>query len=191
MMIVKKYWMNVAGACSIVSASLAIPMFIIYVVFDKHNGGLEHLETALDLIGLGLLIYMLLSFKRLLNEQFHFYDVDKLIDLLIYGSAGVRSLYFLFLYGNAMDNMIIVLLPLGGVFLGIVRIIFALKLLLRLHDDLFGLLKPLCYALIVCGSCLTSTVLISVGLLASLATDVVLGLIFFRAAKGMSVQPSI
>ena len=66
--------------------------------------------------------------------------------------------------------------------LGILQIAFGVRLL-RLPDDLGGLHKPYCYLNIVTGACLTSIILIPVGMLAGAVSDVMLGTIFFQIAS--------
>ena len=62
------------------------------------------------------------------------------------------------------------------------QIMFGVKLL-QLSNDLKGLHKPYCYLNIITGICLATVVLLPVGILASAITDVMLGTIFFQAAK--------
>ena len=63
---------------------------------------------------------------------------------------------------------------------GIVSCVFG-AVLLRLHDNLFGLLKPLSYATITGGVSFAAVVLFPIGLIAFMVRDVILGIIFFRA----------
>jgi hypothetical protein len=68
------------------------------------------------------------------------------------------------------------------IFFGILSIMFA-KRLLRLSGNLYGLLKPFCYITIVSGICFITVFLAPVGIIAGAVTDVILGVIFFRAAE--------
>jgi hypothetical protein len=61
-------------------------------------------------------------------------------------------------------------------------IIFALRLL-RLPDRLYGYLRPYAFANIALGVCLASVVLVQLGVLASVAADTLMALIFFGAAR--------
>jgi hypothetical protein len=76
------------------------------------------------------------------------------------------------------------LLVLCGVVTGILSIVFAVKLL-RLQDDLFGLLKPYAYATMASAVCLATVILAPVGMLVDAAATVMLGVIFLRAARGL------
>jgi hypothetical protein len=55
--------------------------------------------------------------------------------------------------------------------------------LLRLPGNLYGLLKPFCYITIVSGICFITVLLSPVGIIAGAVADVILGVIFFRAAE--------
>jgi hypothetical protein len=55
--------------------------------------------------------------------------------------------------------------------------------LLRLSGNLYGLLKPFSYTQIVSGICFITVFLPLVGIVAGAVADVILGVIFFRAAE--------
>jgi hypothetical protein len=65
---------------------------------------------------------------------------------------------------------------------GILSIMFATRLL-RLSANLYGLLKAFCYTQIVCGICFITVFLLPVGIIVGAVADVILGVIFFRAAE--------
>jgi hypothetical protein len=65
---------------------------------------------------------------------------------------------------------------------GILSIMFGTRLL-RLSGDLYGLLKPFCYVTIGSGICLVTVFLLPVAILTGAVADVILGVIFFRAAE--------
>jgi hypothetical protein len=65
---------------------------------------------------------------------------------------------------------------------GILSIMFATRLL-RLSGNLYGLLKPFSYTQIVSGICFITVFLSPVGIVAGAVADVMLGVIFFRAAN--------
>ena len=66
--------------------------------------------------------------------------------------------------------------------LGIVSIVFAVKLL-RLKGDLFGMLKIYVYTTIAGGVCLVSIVLFPLSLIVVVASYILEGIIFLRAAE--------
>ena len=55
--------------------------------------------------------------------------------------------------------------------------------LLRLSGNFYGLLKPFCYVTIGSGICLVTVFLLPVAITAGAIADVILGVIFFRAAE--------
>jgi tellurite resistance protein TehA-like permease len=65
---------------------------------------------------------------------------------------------------------------------GILSIIFATRLL-RFPGNLYGLLKPFCYTMIASGICFITIFLAPVGVIVGAVSDVILGIIFFRAAE--------
>ena len=67
-------------------------------------------------------------------------------------------------------------------FFGIANILLGLRLL-KLNDDLFGMLKPLAYMSIVCGVCLASVLLSPFGMLAAVAKFIIQGIIFLRSSE--------
>mgnify|MGYP006870737291 CR=1 FL=1 len=73
-----------------------------------------------------------------------------------------------------------------GVPLGILSVIFGIKLL-EMQDNLNGLLKPYAILNIVAGVCFATFILAPLGLLIGAAGDVVMGLILLR--KGPSQVP--
>ena len=76
------------------------------------------------------------------------------------------------------------LIILIGIPLSVVGIVFAVRLL-RLQDDLCGLLKPFAYTTIAACICYVTVILAPIGGLVDAAATVILGLIFFKAARGL------
>jgi hypothetical protein len=68
------------------------------------------------------------------------------------------------------------------VFQGVVQIRFGYQLL-KVPNNLGGLLKPFCYLNMATGVCVASLVLILVGVVLSAMSDLMLATIFFNIAK--------
>jgi hypothetical protein len=66
----------------------------------------------------------------------------------------------------------------------VVGIVFAVRLL-RLRDDLGGLLRPFAYTTIAACICYVTILLAPIGGLVDAGATVILGLIFLRLAKGL------
>ena len=60
---------------------------------------------------------------------------------------------------------------------------FALPKLLKLKDDLFGLLKPYAYTTLAAAICGATIILMPIGLIIQLAALVIQGMIFLRAKE--------
>ena len=168
--------MKTAGWVCIVSAVTTFPFFI--MPFFAVWGESYSAQAILSFISLGLCIYVLHSLRRLLNEEFGFHLVDTHISVLIWVNVIVTVISVVVPNPDA-TFAIFVLIAL--VVLGIVTIAFAITLM-KLQDQLAGLLKPFCYLTIAQGVCMASIILILLSLLASIAADVLLALVFFRTA---------
>jgi hypothetical protein len=64
----------------------------------------------------------------------------------------------------------------------VITVIYAYKLL-KLDDDLFGLLKPFAYSTMAAGICGATIILMPIGLIIQLAAFVIQGMIFLRAKE--------
>jgi hypothetical protein len=73
-----------------------------------------------------------------------------------------------------------------GIPLAVLSIIFGVKLL-RLQDDLFGLLRPFAYVTIAAGVCFVTILLAPLGLVVDAVSNVILGVIFLRALRAPAV----
>lgn len=177
--------LNRAGWVSIVDAVLSIPLLILVLLLEhlaeRGGGSLKVLEIGLTLISTGMGIYVLLALKKLLNWGYQFYDVNTYISVLIWSSVIFAILDILPLDGG-LETAIVILVGIAAVVLGIVIIVFAIKLL-RLPDDLFGFLKGYCYFTIASGFCLATIILTPIALITSAVASIILGIIFFRATE--------
>jgi len=169
-------YMKTAGWVCIVSAVTTFPIVIMQTF--ALSGESYSAQAILSFISLGLFIYIFHSLRRLLNEEFDFHLVDTHIVGLIWINVAVTVISTV-VSNSDVAFAIFVLIAL--VVLGIVMIAFAITLM-KLQDQLAGLVKPFCYLTIAQGVCMASITLIPLSLLASIAADVVLALVFFRTA---------
>ena len=174
--------MKTAGWVCIVSAVTTFPILIMQYL--AVSGESYSAQAILSFISLGLFIYIFHSLRRLLNEEFDFHLVDTHITVLIWVNVGVTVISTV---GTTPDAVFAIFVLIALVGLGIVMIAFAITLM-KLQDQLAGLLKPFCYLSIAQGVCTASIILIPLGLLASIAADVLLALVFFRTADRVSVN---
>ena len=74
--------------------------------------------------------------------------------------------------------------------LGVIYVFLGIKLL-NCEDNLFGYLKPFSYLTIATGIMTAVVVLVFFGFITAIISDIILALIFFKAAKLMQTQGSI
>lgn len=178
--------LNLAAWIAIINAVITIPIIGLSIFFNAQSGAGAKVAQAILLIGsLWLFIYIFGSLKELLNTGFGFYDTDIFIKLLIWinvGSTAVSIFPLLIPRTGTVIGMlnVLLLIPMGVIF-----IIFSIKLL-KLTDSLYGMLKPFVYMSIVTGFCFATIFLIPFALITSAASDIILGIIFFRASENIT-----
>ena len=162
---------------------LTIPLIVVnFFIGLKQNIALDFVAVILNSLFMLIAIYILLTFKGLLNSYFSFYNVDTIIAMLIW------ALVFL-----AGANIVPLFLPEYKVNIGIFTLIFTLLCgilnimlgvkLLKLKEDLFGLLKPFSYLTIAAGILCVTIVLLPLYMIAEVISSILLAIIFFRATK--------
>ena len=174
--------LRLAGLLSIANGILTIPLFAmsVFLVSQPDSGG-KLLAMVLAGVSFILFVFIFLSLKGLLNTRFGFHDTDGLINMLIWVNAvslAVPFLEFLPVSEELATGAPVVLIAI----VGIVSIVFAIRLL-KLPDTPHSLLKPFAYTTLATGVCFATIVLIPVGLLAGIIADIILGVIFLRAAE--------
>ena len=182
-MAITKKQLDLAGWCSITNALIAIPSLAMSWFLDTVKGiGPRLSQAILTVVGLGLFLYVIYSFRKLLNGRFKFHAVDIYISLMIWGNVVLAILGLLSLGTDKLESFMEILTVAALIAFGVLSIMFATRLL-RLSENLYGLLKPFSYTQIVSGICLVTVFLLPVAILAGAIADVVLGVIFFRAAE--------
>lgn len=183
MMPITKQQLTLAGWLAIANALFAIPSIAMSWFLEKMEGMGPRLSQAiLTIVGLGLFLYVISSLKKLLNLRFQFHDVDIYISLLIWGNVVLAAVSLLTLGSKGFEWAMGILSIIAFIVFGVLSIMFATRLL-RLSGGLYGLLKPFCYVSIASGICFVTVFLAPVGIIAGAVADVILGVIFFRAAE--------
>ena len=159
------------------------------------KGGRSDLETLLlalsiDVISTALGIYALLKFRQLLRERYDFHAVDNLILILIFAGLIMSAVaYTGRLFGMnrpaAGPNFsgalpFVFILAFVGIAVGVLGIIFALRLL-KLPGTLNGYLKPLAYTELIGSVCFMLVFLAPIGLIMMVVFNVLLGLVFLNS----------
>jgi len=189
---------KLAGWLSIAYAVLFVPSFILSALFEyitKYYPGVAILDIVQSTITLIIDVFLLLMLKKLLNVRYRFHETDHIILVLIGFNIFLRIIGFakhvsIFLgitvsFESMPGDLIVfwvVLLATFFLLFGIAHIIFAIQIL-RLKDDLFGMLKPYAYATMTCGVFLASIVLSPLAMLVVVATFIIQGIIFLRSAE--------
>jgi hypothetical protein len=182
-MSITKEQLNLAGWLSITNAIFAIPSIAMSWFLDSIGGaGAKLSQAILTLVSLGLFLYVIIFLKKLLNYRFQFHEVDIYISLLIWGNVILEIFSLLSLGSRGFEWLMNILSIVSFIVFGILAIIFATRLL-RLSGNLYGLLKPFSYTNIVSGICFITVLLAPLGIIAGAVADVILGVIFFRAAE--------
>ncbi|MCS7278572.1 MAG: hypothetical protein NZ530_00740 [Thermodesulfobacteriaceae bacterium] len=185
----KKTQLKFAGWLSIISAIITIPVTkLLMFLHSVDKLEVKFFQMLLIFISVGLFIYIYLSFKKLLNLKFRFHHVDNCISILIFGNITLSILNILSLLIDFQNKIFDILFISIIISLGVVFIIFGLRIL-QLSHDLFGLLKPFSYTSIIIGLCystiilIPTNILIPIGVVADVIGDVILGIIFLKAAQ--------
>lgn len=185
--------LNLAGWLSVVSAVLALPVLIISFIsgiLEDKSATLLYLEALLNTGYVVLYVYILIMFRRLLNEKSAFHDVDKYFTFLIWINISITVIGIIALpFPEAQSiigiGVLVLLIPFGVIYM-----VFGIKLL-NCEDNLFGYLKPFSYMTIVTGAMIAVIVLALLGIITTMISDVILALIFFKAAKLIQTQGSL
>jgi hypothetical protein len=178
-----KKQLDLAGWCSITNALIAIPSLAMSWFLETVKGiGPRLSQAILTVVGLGLFLYVIYSLRGLLNSRFKFHEVDVYISLMIWGNVVLAAISLLSLGTGQLESFMEILTVAALIVFGILSIMFATRLL-RLSGSLYGLLKPFCYVTIGSGIFLVTVFLLPVAILAGAVADIILGVIFFRAAE--------
>ena len=174
--------LKLAGWLSILNAVITIPSAVMGFIMGFKNIAPNFVVIVLSVLSILIFIYILLTFKGLLNSYFNFYNVDTIIAMFIWASV--------FLTGA---NIVPSFLPEYKVKVGIFTLMFVLLFgilnimlgakLLKLKEDLFGLLKPFSYLTIATGILCMTIVLLPLGMIADVISSILLAIVFFRATK--------
>jgi hypothetical protein len=178
--------LRVAGFLALASAFLTLPWFIFTFYFaGRGDFAILIVEACMISGGLALLVYLLITFRQLLNGRFAFHHADKTISLLIQASIcqAVASLV-----GLGIPELAAAVRAYGlvmAVIVGILHMMFGIWLL-QLPDSLGGMARPFCYLNIITGFSLASILLLPLGLVTGCISNIMLGTIFFQAVDNRS-----
>ncbi|MBP1728496.1 MAG: hypothetical protein H6Q56_869 [Deltaproteobacteria bacterium] len=175
--------MTIAGWLAMISAFFTLPlMYLSYRLEGRLDATASIIQTTMQLAGTLLFVALLLYFRKLLHARFIFHDTDRSIGLMIKAGVIAGILTVVSLYVTSLKETTALAVIVILVAQGVVQVQFGYKLL-KLPDDLGGMLKPFCYANMATGIMIASVVLFPVGVLVSAISDLMLGTIFFNIAR--------
>jgi hypothetical protein len=181
---------KIAGWLSICLGILEIPLFITSLVFrsDPFLKPLFLLLIFTPLIFFRWIgtVYVLIQFRRLLNERYDFFKADVIITIqiivsIIIGAKDILMAYIdaLFRVSDAVGLVLYVFSLLVGGAIGI----FLGARLLAIREDPYGSLRTWAIITIIGSSCFVSVILTPIGLPLYLLNGIILGVIFLKAAQ--------
>ena len=186
--------LHLAGWISIGTAILTIPIVVLglYGMFALGTSGEKNIlliavEMIINSAYLFMFVVMLINFKYLLNEHLNVRSLNFLVMAMIVANIiltipSIISMPF-GLLGSPIDTILTLLL----IPYGILHTIFGIKIIL-LDDPLFGWRKSFSIFTIFTGISLATIILMPLGLITSVVSDVLMAIIFFSAAKTYSTE---
>jgi hypothetical protein len=174
--------LRLAGWLSILNAVLTIPSAVMGFIMGFKNIAPNFVVIVLSVLSILIFIYILLTFKELLNSYFNFYNVDTIIAMFIWANVFVTGANIVPLFLPEYKVKIGIFTLMFMLLNGILHIMLGAKLL-KLKDDLFGLLKPFSYLTIATGILCMTIVLLPLGMITDVISSILLAIIFFRATK--------
>ena len=175
--------LRLAGWLSITNAVLTVPGVALELARHSPTAAQEVKigSVLLAIVGLLLTVYILVALKELLDTRFDFHEADTLISLFIWATITLTAVTIFGVVFPQFEKATTFVVVAVVIPLGVVLIVFG-KRLLRLPNTLYGLLKPFSYAQIASGFCFATVMLAPLGVLTSAVGDIVLGIVFLRAA---------
>ena len=179
-----------AGWLAMISAFVSIPLtYFSFRLDGKVDSLATGIQIAIQIAGALLFVAITLYLKKLLNTQFRFHDTDRNMDLMIVANVTASFVIVILLFFPHLKATLELAVLVVVVFQGLVQMNFGYRLL-KLQDNLDGMLKPFCYLNMATGVLIASIIFIVVGVVVSAISDVMLGTIFFHLAKLVEVPDS-
>lgn len=184
--------MLIAGWLSVLSSFITIPVaYLSWKLEGRIDAKAVLIQSSIQVLGILLFLAITLCLKRLLNSSFRFHEVDKEIGWLIKTNVLAGIITIASLQATDLKDTFGLAAIILIVAQGIVQVRFGHRLL-KLNDPIGGMLKPYCYLNMATGVCITSLILILVGMVVSAVSDLMLGTIFFyMASKSKQMAPPV
>lgn len=177
-----------AGWLAILQAVMLLPEMGLSVYLDllsRTHSFLKVVLAVMHIINLPLGVFVLLTLRKLLNERHSFHRVDGMILALV--GCNLASMAIGLVGLSASFEMVMAVAALVVLLIySVINLGFAARIL-KLKDDLFGLLRPFAYLTIAASVLALTVILAPLGLLASTGALIVMGMIFLRAREEMEI----
>jgi hypothetical protein len=178
-------WLAVSGAVLVLPVLLC--GIVIDIMFQKGNQSIPFAAVFLlvSLSQSALVIFAFYRFKAYLNELHNFHKTDFLMIAIVIGGIAITSVATIARVaswaGNPGDTqfVFIALFLLIGIPLGVLSVIFGIKLL-ELNDSGMAFMKPYAYLNIVSGVLLVTFFLAPIAFLVGGVADLLMGLMMLR-----------
>lgn len=177
-----------AGWLAILQAVMLLPEMGLSVYLDllsRTHSFLKVVLAVMHIINLPLGVFVLLTLRKLLNERHSFHRVDGMILALVGCNLASMSIGLVGLSASFEMVMAVAALVVLLIY-SVINLGFAARIL-KLKDDLFGLLRPFAYLTIAASVLALTVILAPLGLLASTGALIVMGMIFLRAREEMEI----
>jgi len=186
---------SLAGGLAIAQAvlfPLAFGISIVQGIIGKaafrYHGPVIGPSDLLFIIFTGIGVYVLLMFRKLLNERYNYHGIDTLIIISIWwsilfqiSSLGLKAYAILLGLEPRLSVALVYLayITVAMLTIGVVDILIAVRLL-KIKDKLNDLLRAFAYITMIAGILEASVVLSPLALILIPVTCVILGMIFLR-----------
>jgi hypothetical protein len=180
--------LKAGGWVAMASAFLALPLaYLTFTLDGRTNSYTNEIKTFIQASGTLIFLTIFLYLKTFLNSHCSFHATDTTIALAVMANM-VTGTVALGIYSfPALKESLTSLLIIIQVVQGLVLIRFGFNLL-KLPDNLGGMLNPFCYANIATGILSASVILLPLSMLASAISALMLGTIFFNAARRLDCR---
>jgi len=178
-----------AGIASILAALCILPIafYPIASLFRTNSNTVIVSGVALNFIYLVLIIIIFQNLRFLLKERLNYLHLDKLLIAIIVANVIFFFINIALFFENKYHFEYAAVASGAGVLYGVLSIFVGYQFL-KIDSDLFGAKKPYAILTICYGICLITVILASMGIILGMAADIVLAIVFFKAAKIDSEQ---
>jgi hypothetical protein len=185
---------RLAAYFSIANAVLSLPLVVASVLtgIAEASGAISGLASriitaVMSIVIYALAIYVLVALRELFEQRYGYQRVSGILKAFIYLYAVFMLLSALGLISSAMETAVGILSVIAMIVVGVMSIVYGIRLL-SFNEDLYGCRKPYAAIEIATGVCLSTVLLMPLGLLLNIASNIFLAIIFFREAETMINQ---